>query len=488
LDKEQNSMLRENPSGGLDIDAQNAAVKSFVYKEVYDKIRTSIVQGDLPPGGRLPSSRTLAEQLSVSRGTVQEAYAQLAGEGYVVGRGSAGTFVLGQSFSRTSSKRASPIFSEWERVSEAPELERPISPSPFRMGLPALDEFPRKLWARLLAGCARGFGVEDMLYKEPGGIQPLRQALANYVGMARGVSCISNQIIVTAGFQGALSLIVNALLVPGDPVWVEDPGYFKARQVLKAANARLVPVSVDRDGINVADGVVKEAKAKLAVVTPANQCPLGSVLSAERRLALLSWAKGADAYIVEDDYDSEYRFNGPPLPALKSQDEHSRVIYVGTFSKVLFPGIRLGYIVLPDELVEKFKQRCFASPPETSRLTQQVLTEFLVQGHFGRHLSRMRKLYAERNQALHQAVNEVFGRAMPSEQRECGMYLLVRPNSNESDITLARRAVAKGLAPEALSIFSVAELQRPGLLLSFSNLPADAALDTVRSLRDALQL
>lgn len=465
-------------------------MKDLVQKRVYDLVRNGIQRGDLPPGARLPSSRTLALQLAISRGTVQAAYEQLAGEGYVVGKGSAGTFVSENTHKASAPRRskAPPFFFSWERVSEAPELERPVGLTPFRMGLPALDEFPRKLWARLLAGYARGFGTDDMLYKEPGGIEPLRQALAAYVSMARGVQCDSHQIVVTAGFQGALSLVADALLKPDDPVWVEDPGYFKARQVLSAAKAQLIPVDVDQDGIDVADGLRKCPHARLAVVTPANQCPLGVSLSSERRLALLSWARSADAYIVEDDYDSEYRFSGPPLPALKSQDLHDRVIYVGTFSKVMFPGIRLGYAVLPDSLVERFRSTCFASPPETSRLSQKALAEFMTQGHFGRHLSRMRKLYAERNQALQQALEDVFGRSSLSAPRDCGMCLLVYPETTESDITLARRAVASGLTPEALSIFSLARTQRPGLLLNFANLPAPAARGAVQALRDALQL
>ena len=226
----------------------------------------------------------------------------------------------------------------------------PENPLPFRMGLPALDAFPRKLWSRLSTRAARGLGTPELIYPHPAGDRPLREAIAAYLGVSRGIACTAEQVMVTAGFQGALALARSLLLHPGDAVWVEDPGYPLARQALGAAGVQISPVPVDREGLQVDVGIATAPNARLAVVTPTHQSPLGVALSLPRRLALLGWAAATGAWVLEDDYDSEFRYIGHPLPALKSLDRGGRVLYAGSFSKVLFPGLRLGYLVVPDQL------------------------------------------------------------------------------------------------------------------------------------------
>jgi GntR family transcriptional regulator/MocR family aminotransferase len=457
------------------------SVSGPLHLQIATRLRAAITAGMLAPGARLPSARSLAGQLGVARGTVDAGYAVLIGEGVVVPRGSGGTIVSPELAARASPpvQRRMPF--------AARRAEAPSAPLPFRMGLPALDAFPRKLWTSLTVRAARGLGAEALGLPDPAGWRPLREAIAAYLGVSRGILCTPDQVLVTAGFQGALALVTRVLLRPGDPVWVEDPGYILARQALEAAGATLVPVRVDREGLRVAAGMVAAPRAKLAVVTPTHQCPLGVALSLPRRLALLGWAAESSAWVLEDDYDSEFRYTGHPLPALKSLDRGGRVLYAGSFSKVLFPGLRLGYLVVPDELAEAFARASrlgsFGLPP----LEQRVAAAFMADGHFARHLRRMRGLYAVRRRALAEALTAAFGDAVALELAAGGMHLLARFPGAADDGTLARRAAAAGLAPTALSSLAMAHDCGQGLLLSFTNVPEGDAEALTRRLRTAIE-
>ena len=457
------------------------SVSGPLHLQIATRLRAAITAGMLAPGARLPSARSLAGQLGVARGTVDAGYAVLIGEGVVVPRGSGGTIVSPELAARASPpvQRRMPF--------AARRAEAPGTPLPFRMGLPALDAFPRKLWTSLTVRAARGLGAEALGLPDPAGWRPLREAIAAYLGVSRGILCTPDQVLVTAGFQGALALVTRVLLRPGDPVWVEDPGYILARQALEAAGATLVPVRVDREGLRVAAGMVAAPRAKLAVVTPTHQCPLGVALSLPRRLALLGWAAESSAWVLEDDYDSEFRYTGHPLPALKSLDRGGRVLYAGSFSKVLFPGLRLGYLVVPDELAEAFARASrlgsFGLPP----LEQRVAAAFMADGHFARHLRRMRGLYATRRRALAEALTAAFGDAVALELAAGGMHLLARFPGAADDGTLARRAAAAGLAPTALSSLAMAHDCGQGLLLSFTNVPEGDAEALTRQLRTAIE-
>jgi GntR family transcriptional regulator/MocR family aminotransferase len=457
----------------------NAADTAPAYRQIADRLREAIGAGLITSGDRLPSTRSLASQLGLARGTIDTAYAILAGEGYIQGRGPAGTVV-------------SPAVTTQQMRPVSPAVLTPPEPGPqpgilpFRLGLPALDVFPRTLWARLTARMARQAGATELAYPDPRGIRELREAIAAYLRVSRGIVCSTRQVMITGGFQGALGLITRSLLRPGDSAWTEDPGYFLARAALEQAGADLVPVAVDSEGLRVADGVAAAPNARIAVLTPTHQSPLGVALSLPRRLALLAWAAEAGAWIVEDDYDSEFRYTGRPLPALKSLDRLDRVLYVGSFSKVLFPGLRLGYLVAPEQLVEQLTLASRVLQAGLPVLEQHVTAAFMTEGHFARHLRRMRGLYGVRRQALAAALQEAFGPRMSLELQAGGMHLLARLHGLPADTELVRRATEAGLAPSALSSLSPSGRAGEGLLLGFTNTPEANARDVAARLARAL--
>jgi GntR family transcriptional regulator/MocR family aminotransferase len=438
-----------------------------LFLQIATRVRSAIVSGRVPAGARLPSARALAAQLAVARGTVDAAYALLVGEGAILTRGAAGTVVSGTT--QIEAVEHTPFMFPGEAGPHQTE------PRPFQMGLPALDEFPRKLWSNLTVRAARSIQTADLTAGDPAGLPPLRQAVAAYLGVARGIRCSAAQVLITAGYQGALSLVRSVLVRPGDPVWMEDPGYVMTRQALEAAGARVVPVRIDQDGLRVASGVAAAARAKLAVVTPTHQCPTGVALSLPRRLELLTWAVEAGSWILEDDYDSEFRYIGRPLPSLKSLDRGQRVLYAGTFSKVLFPALRLGYLVVPPELATAFGRASRLLTMGQPALEQDVVAAFMQQGHFARHIRRMRMLYADRRRGLASALEAAFGSCVKVEMAAGGMHLLARFSATLDDAGLARRAAAAGLAPSALSSHTMAHDCGQGLLLSFTNIPVAAA-------------
>jgi GntR family transcriptional regulator/MocR family aminotransferase len=350
------------------------------------------------------------------------------------------------------------------------------------MGLPALDAFPRKVWSRLVARHARSFTPADMAYPDPAGYAPLREAIAGYLATSRGVRCTAGQILITNGYQDALNLAVCVLLQRGDRVWLEDPNFPPAAEALKESGATLVPIRVDAEGLRVSDGLALARRARLAVVTPSHQSPLGVALSLPRRLALLSWASTAGAWIIEDDYDSEFRYVGRPLPALKSLDQDQRVLYAGTFSKVLYPSLRLGYLVVPEPLAVVFARSNRLRHLGQAPLEQQVVAEFMAAGYFARHLKRMRALYAERRHALANGLRAVFGDHIAVDLRPGGMHLIARFPSGISDVKLAQLAQAGGLSVEALSRRGTARACGQGLLLGFTNIAETEALAVCRHL------
>jgi GntR family transcriptional regulator/MocR family aminotransferase len=320
-------------------------------------------------------------------------------------------------------------------------------PRPIQVGMPALDAFPRDLWTRLLARHARGLAPPMMAYQDPAGDPALRAAIMSYLAVARGVDCARDQVFITAGYTGALDLITRALLRPGDAVWFEDPGYPRGRDALKRAGARLVPVPVDAEGLVVARGIAATPDARFAVVTASHHAPLGMPLALPRRLALLDWAEASGGWIIEDDYYGEFQFRGRPVPALKSLDRGDRVLYVGTFSKVLMPSLRLGYVVAPAALAARLRRVASLLVPSQSLTAQRAIAAFLAEGHFARHIRRMRRIYAERRAALVEALAAEFGSAWEIGLQESGMHLIAHLPSGSDDVALAERAAAEGLAP-----------------------------------------
>jgi GntR family transcriptional regulator/MocR family aminotransferase len=447
-----------------------------LYLQIASRLRAAIAAGALAAGARLPSARTLSAQLGVARGTVDAAYDLLAGEGAVRTKGAAGT-IISELVSRTANAPAQRSLG-LARARPAPHA----APLPFQRGLPALDAFPRKLWASLSAKAARAVTEPDLAYPDVQGSLGLREEIVAYLGLARGVTCAPLQVLITTGYQGALTLVRQALLRPGEPVWVEDPGHPQAFQSLEIGGAALVPVPIDNEGLRVSAGIAAAPRARLAVVTPTHQSPMGVTLSLPRRLSLLAWAEEARAYVLEDDYDAEFQYNGPAPPALKSLDRGDRVLFAGSFSKTLFPGLRLGYLIVPDALIETMTRAARLITRGPPLLEQNVTESFMAGGHFARHVKRMRGLYARRRAALADALTHHF----VVEPAGGGMHLLIRLPDGVDDSEATRRALAAGLAPTALSSLSIAHVSGQGLLLGFTNVAEEEAKTVVARLVAAI--
>ncbi|CAM3496216.1 DNA-binding protein [Pseudomonas floridensis] len=448
-----------------------------IYRQLYQRFRECMADGRLRPGDRVPAVRALAAELNLARGTVEAAYQLLIGEGYLIPRGPAGTVVSPQ-----LTTQAAPVTPIQVEPAAHPAIHPGTAPLPLQMGLPALDAFPRKLWTRLASRQLRHGSVEAMIYPDAQGHALLRAAIASYLGISRGIACRPEQVFVCAGYRACLDLICHVLMNDGDQCWVEDPGYFMARHTLRQAGAQLVPVPVDEHGIDVARGIEQAPEAHFAVVTPTHQSPLGMPLSLARRLALLDWANRYGSWIIEDDYDSEYRYLGKPLPALKSLDQQGRVLYTGTFSKVLFPGLRLAYLVVPPERVSEFAFQADRLHNRCPLLLQATVAAFLSEGHFARHLNKMRNLYAHRRQWLIQALHIQCGEHLQIDLQAGGMHLVAVLEKGE-DQDICRRARAFGLAIEPLSKWYLQTPPRQGLVMCFTNI---ASLEQANDLASRL--
>lgn len=447
-----------------------------LYRQIYARFRSAIEEGLLQAGDRIPAARALALELGLARGTVESAYALLAAEGYVEARGQAGTVVTAALARRApatgTAAKARPAAKPAPAHNNLGDAAS--STRPFQMGIPALDAFPRKVWARLAARAVRAMQPADMIYPPWAGLPALRIAIASYLKLSRGIDCTPSQVFITNGYRNSMELVTRALLSPGDHVWVEDPGYPPTSALLKEAGMQVAPVSVDGEGLMVSHGIATAPHARAAIVTPAHQSPLCVSLSLPRRLALLDWAAQAGAWIVEDDYDGEYRYVSRPLPALQSLDRDGRVLYSGTFSKVLFPAIRLAYLVVPPAQVERFEDITRTLAAGGPALMQAVVADFMNEGHFARHIQRMRRLYAERRQIAADGLTAVLGKHMHVEPQPGGMHLVLRMKGYHTDRALAARMHAQGMSALALSERGV--LPHPGsaLLLAFTNIDTPA--------------
>lgn len=479
-------MTKSSSSLPLGIITLNRAAAAALHRQLYDCLREAILRGQLPAGTRLPASRVLAADLNVSRNTVTNAYEQLMAEGYLEGRTGAGTFVTGD-LPDVMLQVGPPPASPPTHLAQ-PQLDHrllsprgaimaaaPVSPArdddgprPFRAGLPALDAFPFKLWGRLLSRRWRNLSPAMLAYGQAAGYQPLRQAIAAYLGAARGVRCEAAQVIIVAGAQQAIDLAARVLLNPAEAVWIENPGYLGARGALLAAGARLVPVPVDARGLDVEAGVRACPQARMAYISPSHQYPLGVTMSLPRRLALLQWASQAQAWILEDDYDSEFRYTGPPLAALQGLDATGRVIYIGTFSKVLFPALRLGYLVAPPALVEAFVAARGLADRGSPWLEQAVLADFITEGHFARHIRRMRALYAERQSALVELAQQRLAGLLDIKSAEAGLHLVGWLPAGVDDREISQRLAAHGLEALPVSSYAITPLPRGGLILGYA--------------------
>jgi GntR family transcriptional regulator/MocR family aminotransferase len=470
-----------------------------LYRQLYEGYREAIVDGRMRPGQRLPSSRALAADLGISRITVLTAFEQLAAEGYLEGQVGAGTFVARslpddvkapqpQDPARAPRRRRGPR-RLLPRGSAAPLRE----PEPwlggwgaFRVSQPAVEHFPVAVWSSLVARHSRNPLARLLNYGDPMGHRPFREAVATYLRTARAVRCEPENVMVVSGSQQALAITARVLLEPGHHVWVEEPGYRGARDVLCMAGARLAPVPVDHEGLDVTAGIAACARARAAYVTPSHQYPLGMTMSASRRLQLLDWARRTGAWVIEDDYDSEYRYESFPIPALQGLDRDERVIYIGTFSKVLFPSMRCGYLVIPPDLVPRFVAVREAMDIFPASLPQAALTDFINEGEFARHLRRMRALYAGRRAALVEALGRELGSTLTVIGDAAGMHLAVTARPRWPDHVMALRAARRGLWLMPLSSCYLGKPARRGLVLGYGGTTAAEIPSAVHRLRSVV--
>jgi GntR family transcriptional regulator / MocR family aminotransferase len=449
-----------------------------LYRQLYEGFRDAILERRLRAGQQVPSTRALATELRISRFPLLNAYEQLVAEGYFRSGVGSGTFVASLPAKMGPSEaRRRPTTARGRRiVSRETDFLLPNTTDPwlggwgaFRLSEPAVDRFPHEVWSRLLGrhGRAARRDPRTMHYGDPMGHRPFREAVAEYLRTARSVRCEADQVMAVSGSQQALSLAARVLIDPGSSVWVEEPGYRGARDVLRLRGARLVPVPVDEEGLDVAAGIERCREASASYVTPSHQYPLGMVMSVSRRLELLEWARKSGSWIIEDDYDSEYRYGSPPVASLQGLDRDARVIYIGSFSKVLFPALRLGYLVLPADLVSRFAAVRDATDIFPPTFSQAVLADFIREGHFARHLRRTRALYRERRSTLVAAIRAQLGDLLDVRGDEAGMHLAASLPEGPDDHEVALQAAREGLWTMPLSSCYVARPSRRGFVLGF---------------------
>jgi GntR family transcriptional regulator / MocR family aminotransferase len=454
------------------------AARTPLAAQIYRAVRGAIETGRLGPGSKLPSWRDLAAQLGVSRGTVRVAYQRLVDEQFAIGLGAAGTRVA---------DRPSRLLADLDSPDAPPLLglfpAYGTTPLPFQMGVPAQDAFPFKLWSRVLTRAARRAAAVPVGYPDPRGDLVLRREIAAYLAIARGVRCSPAQVFITAGYAGALGLAIRALQLEGRRAWVEDPSFPITRMALDLAGMTLAAAPVDAEGLDVAAAVRNAPDAALAVLTPGQHAPLGMTMSLPRRLALIAWAQRNGAWIVEDDYLSELQLSGRAAPALASLEHGGRVLHLGSFSKTISPALRLGFLIAPVELAARFGEVAACLAPAPAAAMQGAVAEFLQEGHYLRHLRRMKRLYAARRQRLLECLRQL-GSGPLKVQTTAGMAVVVSLNSPKSDVDVARRAFATGLAPTPLSPWYIRATARQGLLLGVTNLDEGRLLDDCRRLSD----
>lgn len=476
-----------------------------LYRQVYRGLQETILSGRLLPGTRLPPTRTLADALGVSRNTVVSAFEQLGAEGYLEARVGAGTFVTRalpdelmrvrglsarkREVTRPSPSRSTDALSDRGRtiaqlaLSRLRDSERMRA---FRPGIPALDAFPIDVWSRLVNRRWRSTPPDALTYGTAGGYAPLREEIARYLRTARGVRCTATQVIIVSGTQQAVVLAARALLDPGDHVWFEDPGYPRARGAFVAAGATPVPVPIDDEGLCLSTGRARTMTARMAYVTPSHQYPLGTTMSLQRRIELLGWADRSNAWVLEDDYDSEYRYVGRPLAALQGLDTAGRVVYVGTFSKVLFPALRLGYLVVPKALVDAFEAARALADRCSPLVDQMVVADFMREGHFERHVRQMRTLYASRQAMLVEVATQQLGDVLEITSDEAGLHLVGRLPESLDDRKVARALDMRGVVAPPLSFYATEPLARGGLVLGYGAVDEEAICTGIGHIAEVL--
>ncbi len=464
-----------------------------LFRQVYLGLRQAILSGTFPAGGRLPSTRDLAEQLGISRTVTLLAFDQLLAEGFVTGRGGSGTYVsagLGGGAPERGKKSARLRLSRYgsAAVDAAAIVDSPRRPSPllrydFAYGRSDTETFPFAVWRRMLLRQLRKASVREFDYGPAVGSLALREAICTHLRRSRAVVCDPSEVIVVNGSQQALDLVARVLVERGDRVAIEEPGYDGAREALRAAGAQLLPVAVDRDGLNPAR---LPDHASLVFVTPSHQFPTGAILPLARRLALLAWARRKNSVIVEDDYDGEFHYQGRPVESLQGLDKEGRIIYVGTFSRTVFPALRIGYLIVPKALVPAFTAAKWLNDFHSATLEQHTLAEFITSGMYERHLRRLRRRSTARREALLQAIHKHLGRRVEVTGDGSGAHVVLWPRKRISEAAIIARAGVQGVGIYGISHCFLTRPSRTGLMLGYSRLNEKEIQEGIRRLGEIL--
>ena len=468
-----------------------------IYRQLDASFRRVILDGTLAPGQKLPSTRELAQELGVSRITVKSVYEQLVAEGYAQAKTGAGTFVAeGLNLEALPQVRL-PRHRSRPRDIEISDRAREIMSSmasvrhgetePFRPGVPALDKFPLKAWHKYLLEAAAYDGRHNMSYGEVSGNPMLRASIAKHLTDARGMQVDPDQIIITSGAQQAFVLIAFVLLNKGDTVWYENPGHIAGRDVMQIMGADVAPVPIDSEGLDLRYAIETYPRPTLIFTTPSHQQPLGTTMSLARRLALLNYANENDAWIIEDDYDSEFRYRGRPLPALSALDTERRVFYVGTFSKSMFAAVRTGYIVAPPSLVDAFGKARTLLGQSSSAVVEQALSRFMSDGRFVEHIRKMRRIYRERRDVLFECVRHDCSDSLELQTPDAGMHVVAWLKNGLGDHAAHHALLEAGIESLPLSVYCIRPLKRQGIVLGFSCTPETRIPVLVKRMSDALR-
>jgi GntR family transcriptional regulator / MocR family aminotransferase len=471
------------------------AADAPLFHQIYQQLRSAILSGALRSATKLPSTRELAAQLGVSRSTVVSAFEQLLAEGYTFGKKGAGTYIapdLPEPFEAIHGRKkrtasVTKTVASFQDLRGFVDVTEQSDERPFNLGRTLVDARTAELWRKLSARTLRSFGRHHLGYGDPHGALELRKSVCDYLQAARGVRCEPEEVVITAGTQQAVDIIARVIQSADKEVWIEDPGYSLTRLALVAAGVKVCPIPVDHNGINVTEGIRRAPKGRAVFITSSHQFPKGVALSMARRLELLAWARESGAWIVEDDYASEFRYGGRPLASLQGLDEAERVIYVGTLNKALFPGLRLGYAVVPRSLLRAFVTTRYLMDRQPSSLCQAVVAAFMKEGHFAAHIRRMREVYRSQRDALVVALRRRLGDHLSVEPPDQGMHLVAYTRRGLSDVTIERAGREHGVVVRAMSRLYVEAPAQSALMLGFSGYPHQIIAPAIARLAQAFE-
>lgn len=455
-----------------------------LFLQLYEQIKQAIFSGQLKEGERLPATRALATELEVSRNSVFQAFEQLILEGFLEGRKGDGTYVCAKIRIVSAKPQKAPQAPEKEEYIEDCSLDPLL---PFQTSIPAITHFPFKTWAGIAADVYRNIHNLHLGYGDVQGYAPLRKELADYLRINRSIICSPDQILIVSGSRQAINLAAQCLIKKGDQCWMEDPGYKGASSAIKRWGGKLCSVPMTQYGLDIDHAIKKYPAAKFAYVTPSHQYPLGGTLPLTERLKLLQWAARQKMWIVEDDYDSEFRYNGRPVPALKGLDDTGQVIYTGTFSKVLFPALRLGYMVLPSrEMARRFRMIKASIDRENPVIDQAIITQFMREGHFARHLRKMRTLYKKLQDELIALIETHLHPWLNVSASETGMHLIACLKHDLNAMEVEKAANKKGIILQPVDDFSIKYKHEKALMFGFTGYPAEDMEKAVLQLKQIL--